>query len=206
MPASNQDPRLQLVPASGRSRTWLWLLGAGLPVALSVVVPLLGRSVSPAGLFSAHWEQRLWAGVMLPHVLLAPMLVAAIALVACVLLDRLLRRQRVQLDDVTLDITSTFYRRRVPLAQLQLAQARVLSLGEHPELRPWLKVNGYALPGFRSGWYRTRGFKKVFVASAGGDRLLWLPVRDAPALLLQPLQPQQLLERLRTLASPHGAR
>jgi hypothetical protein len=58
-----------------------------------------------------------------------------------------------------------------------------------------------ALPGFRSGWFRSRTFKKLFVATAGGKRLLWLPTSRGHALLLQVRQPQVLLERLRELAA-----
>ena len=41
---SSDEPRLQLEPASSRSRLWLWLLGAVLPIALSIVFSLLARS------------------------------------------------------------------------------------------------------------------------------------------------------------------
>jgi hypothetical protein len=103
-------------------------------------------------------------------------------------------------------VVTTFYRQRLALSQLQLDRARVIELGEHPELRPWLKSNGFALPGFRSGWFRTRGFKKLFLATAGGGRLLWLPTTRGDALLLQPQRPEALLERLREMARPPSAR
>ena len=38
-----------------------------------------------------------------------------------------------------------------------------------------LKSNGYALPGFRSGWFRLRNWQKAFVATSDGERVLWLP-------------------------------
>jgi hypothetical protein len=82
-----------------------------------------------------------------------------------------------------------------------LDAAREGAIDEHPELKPMLKSNGMALPGFRSGWFRSRAFKKLFVATAGGERLLWLPTRRGFALLLQPRQPQALLDRLHELAA-----
>jgi hypothetical protein len=202
-----EEPRLQLVPASGRSRLWLWLLGMVLPVALSVAASLIAKpATSTADLFASDWRTRLSAGFNLPDQLLGPLFVAGVTLAICLLLDRMLRRQRLRLDRNRLEVLTTFYRQRLALSQLQLDRARVIELGEHPELRPWLKSNGFALPGFRSGWFRTRGFKKLFLATAGGQRLLWLPTTRGDALLLQPQRPQALLERLREMARPPSAR
>jgi hypothetical protein len=201
------DPRLQLVPASGRSRLWLWVLGAVLPVALSVAASLIAMpATSTPDLFASDWRTRLLAGFNLPDQLLGPLFVAGVTLAICLLLDRMLRRQRLRLDGDGLEVVTTFYRQRLALSQLQLDRARVIELGEHPELRPWLKSNGFALPGFRSGWFRTRGLKKLFLATAGGQRLLWLPTTRGDALLLQPQRPQALLERLREMARPPSAR
>ena len=199
---SNDDPRLQLEPASGRSRLWLWLLGAALPIALGAAVSLLARpGQSTDDLLAGDWRVRLWAGFTLPDYLLGPLLVAAIALIVCVALDRLMRRQRLRLDGTGLDIVTTLYHQRLSLSDLQLDIARVVAIDERPELKPLLKTNGVALPGFRSGWFRSRSFGKLFVATAGGERLLWLPTTRGHALLLQPRQPQRLLERLRELAA-----
>jgi len=200
--AAGIDPRLQLEPASSRSRMWLWLLGTVLPIGLSIVISLLATpDTSTAGLFAGDWRVRLWAGFSLPDRLLGPLLLAMVALAVCLLLDRLMRRHRLQLDAGALEVVTTFHRNRVALADLDLAAARVVAIDEHPQLMPMLKSNGMALPGFRSGWFRTRGFKKVFVATAGGKRLLWLPTRRGYGLLLQPRQPQALLDRLRELAA-----
>ena len=86
-------------------------------------------------------------------------------------------------------------------ADIDLDSARMLRLDEHPELKPLLKSNGYALPGFRSGWFRLRNWQKAFVATSDGDRVLWLPTRRGFGLLLQPREPRRLLQRLRELAS-----
>jgi len=197
-PASSPDPRLQLEPASGRSRLWLVLLTVVLPVSLSLLLPLLAGGDNPAtrfiddSLVASRWLGR-WIG---------PLLVAAITVVAWRVLDRLMHRHRLQVDDKGLAIATTFYRRQLALSDLQLDTARVVDLDEHPELKPMIKSNGMALPGFRSGWFRSRGFKKLFVASAGATRLLWLPTRKGYDLLLQPRQPQALLDRLREMAAP----
>lgn len=198
---SIDDPRLQLEPASGRSRLWLWLLGAALPSALAGLFALLDPGASVDRLVADDWRMRLWAGFPLPDRLLVPLLVAAVAVAVCALLDRLLRRHRLRVDASGLEIVTTLYRRKLALSDLQLDAARVVAIDERPELKPLLKTNGMALPGFASGWFRSRAFKKLFVATAGGDRLLWLPTRRGFALLLQPRQPQALLDRLRALAA-----
>jgi hypothetical protein len=194
---STNDPRLQLEPASGRSRLWLLLLTVVLPVSLSLLLPLLAGGDHAAARFiddslvASRWLGR-WIG---------PLLVAAITGMAWCVLDRLMHRHRLQLDGQGLAIVTTFYHQHFALLDLQLDTAKVIDLDEYPELKPMIKSNGMALPGFRSGWFRSRAFKKLFVATAGATRLLWLPTRKGHDLLLQPRQPQVLLDRLREMAA-----
>lgn len=191
------DPRLQLEPVSGRGRLWLLLLTVVLPVSLSLVLPLLGGGdnatarLIDGSLAASRWLDQLFG----------PLLVAAIASLVWFALDRLTRRHRLQLNATGLEVLTTFYRQKLALSELQLEAARVISIDEHPELKPMLKSNGMALPGFRSGWFRSRNFKKLFVATAGGEQLLWLPTSRGHSLLLQPRQPRALLQRLRELAA-----
>jgi hypothetical protein len=123
--------------------------------------------------------------------------VGAITGLIAALLMLALRRHRLTLTGDVLDIATTFYRKRLLLSDLRLDEARVLDLDEHPKLKPLLKTNGYSLPGFRSGWFRLRGLQRAFVAIADGQRVLWIPTRAGYGLLLQPRQPQALLDRLR---------
>ena len=116
-------------------------------------------------------------------------------------IDRMLRRHRIALGAQGIEITTTFYRQSLALAELQLAQARVVDLDEHTELKPSWKTNGTALPGFKSGWFRMRNRHKAFVAMTTGPRVLWLPTSKGHDLLLQPRQPQALLDRLREMAA-----
>lgn len=188
---SNDDPRLQLEPASGRSRLWLLLLTVAVPVLLAAMASLLpGRGPAPY-----------WLPGLLPPWLAVPLFVLVLAAAIWFALDRLMQRHRLRLDTGMLEIVTTLYRLRLPLSDLQIDAARVVAIDERPELKPMLKSNGMALPGFRSGWFRSRTFKKLFVATAGGKRLLWLPTSRGHALLLQVRQPHVLLERLRELAA-----
>lgn len=190
---SGIDPRLQLEPVSSRSRLWLLSLTVALPVLLSIVLPLLAGRDDAVSRFIDD-------SLLLTRIL-GPLLVTVVTVLIWVVLDRAMQRHRLQLDADGIEVVTTFYRNRIALSQLQLDAARVLDLGEHPELKPWLRTKGMSLPGFNSGWFRTRGWKKLFIATADGERLLWLPTTRGHALLLQPRQPQALLDCLRDMAT-----
>ena len=186
---SDHDPALQLVPASGRSRACLFALTVGLPVLATMLGVAIGRV--PAG---ASW----WGiGNRGGDALIAMLVVALVTGAIAVFLDRMLKRHRLLLDAGGIEVATTFYRQRIALADLRIDAARLVRLEEHPDLKPLLKSNGYALPGFRSGWFRLRNWQKAFVATSDGDRVLWLPTSRGFGLLLQPRDPQRLLDRLR---------
>ena len=189
----DDDRGLQLVPAGSRSRAWLFALTIGLPVLATMLGVAMGRV--PTG-------EVIWGiGNRGADALIAMLVVAAITGVIALFLDRMLKRHRLQLDGSGLEVATTFYKQRIAFADLKLDAARVVRPDEHPELKPLLKSNGYALPGFRSGWFRLRNWRKAFVATSDGERVLWLPTSRGFELLLQPRDPQRLLERLRELAS-----
>jgi len=91
--------------------------------------------------------------------------------------------------------------RVVGICELYIDRARVVDLAERTGLKPLFKTNGPSLPGFHSGWFRLRNRSCAFVAIAGGSRVLWLPTTRGYDLLLQPRQPQALLQHLRELAA-----
>ena len=177
------DAALQLVLASGRSRAWLFALTVGLPVLATMTGVAVGRIPG----------EKAWVALLV---------VVAVMSAISAFLWRMLGRHRLRLDDTGIDIATTFYRQRIALPDLRVDAARIVRLDEHPDLRPLLKSNGYALPGFRSGWFRLRNWQKAFVATADGERVLWLPTSRGFGLLLQPRDPQRLLDRLRELATP----
>ena len=191
--AAGVDANLQLRPVSARSRTWFAMLAFVLPVALSLLLPLFDDRSTGA----ARWiHDTLWASRALEQ-WLGPVLVATVAGTIWLVNDRLLLRHGLRIEDGGIDIRTTLYRRRLPWAELDLAAARVIDIDEHPENKPLFKSNGVSIPGFRSGWFRSRAFARLFVATAGGSRLLWLPTTLGYTLLLEPGSPAALLERLR---------
>ena len=106
------------------------------------------------------------------------------------------RRRRIELSEHELIIAATIYTRKLPRSQIKLAEARILNLQEHPELKPLLKTNGYAIPGFQAGYFRSRKWKKMFCLITN-PRVLLLPLTDSEQVIaISPERPQQLLEAL----------
>ncbi len=193
---TSTDPRVQLLPAGAKPRIWMFVLGVLLPctAAGGALLAELQRSAAAGVPAAAH-------GALLP-VLLLPVVTLAIWFGSTLLM----RRHRLQLDAGGLEVVTSFYRTRVGLDALRLDQARVADLGERTELKPVLRSNGFSVPGFKSGWYRLRNGRRTFVAGVGERRWLWLPTTGAHDLLLQPGDPQRLLQQLRELAQapPHA--
>lgn len=190
------DPRMQLLPAGAKPRIWMFVLGVLLPCTVA------------GGALLAELQRGAAAGVAAGgQATVLPVLLLPVATLAIWFgLTRLMRRHRLQLHAGGLEVVTTFYRTRVGLDALRLDQARVADLGERTELKPLLRSNGFSVPGFRSGWYRLRNGRRTFVAGVGERRWLWLPTTGKHDLLLQPRDPQRLLERLRELAPSQGRR
>ncbi|PTS79088.1 hypothetical protein DBR33_09350 [Stenotrophomonas sp. HMWF022] len=110
-------------------------------------------------------------------------------------------RRRVELADDVLDVRSTLYRRRTPVADLLLDQAEVVDLGRDRRYGIRFKTNGYSMPGFYSGHFRLQGGGKGFALVTDRARTLVIPVRGGSTLLLSLERPQALLEALRKVAA-----
>jgi len=189
-PVAADDPRLRLEPATPRAYAAMAVLIIVVPFVLELVVSPIGRGLPVAGLAG----RALGAAIML-----------AVTGAFYAALAGLMRRHRVRVDAAGIEITTTFYRRRLGWADLRLEGARVIPIDERPELKPALKSNGFAVPGFRSGWFRSRGLKRLFVATAGGKKLLWLPTTLGYDVLLQPRNPAALLEAIQAAAAAAAA-
>ena len=176
-------PRFELAAIGTRAAAITLLLLAVLPPSLMLAIGLLA-GVPPATIAT---EAAVSAGV------------AALVGLAVVLGSRY---RRIRLDDAGLSVRAALYRRTVPLAALDLAQARVIDREEHPELAPRFKRNGIGIPGiYRSGHFTLRNRQRAFVVVASGRWRLWLPARQAPGLLLEVDDPRGLLAALRDRAA-----
>lgn len=179
---------LEAPPPSAR----IWLF------ALAVVLPGLGLLAA----FIWQGGPRLWWPGTGHHLLDQAIAVTVPVLVLFAIWSVTtiaLKRHRLEIRGGTLDVIAGWHRDRLAAGDLQLEQARIGTLDEHPEWKPWLKSRGMALPGFRGGWFRTRGFQRVFACITDGERVLWIPTARKHAVLLQARQPQALLEHLRRM-------
>lgn len=192
-PANNiPNIELPLRQASSAAEKFLIAMCVGLPLLATAVVVALRLS---SGALPPEW--------------LEPFGATRIAVIATLLgtiplawfLRRAMRRQHARIESGMLVLHTSFYRQHIALGELDLAAARVLSLDEHREWRPLLKTNGFALPGFHSGHFRLRNFKKAFCALAGNGRVVLIPRRNRSVLLLAFRQPEQALEQLQQAAS-----
>jgi len=135
----------------------------------------------------------------------APAWLAAVALLLAGLWLSM-RRRRILVEDGVLTVAATLYTYAIPLADLDLEQARILGLEEHTQFRPARGLNRFGTPGLRAGYYILRNGRRAFCLLTSADRVLVLPQRDGRVMLLTPQAPDAMLEHLRALAAPRPAR
>lgn len=192
MNALRGKPREYAVTAPAHDPRWMILVVLALPEAIAFVAILFAlRShvqvvpvLQPVRDFNARFSVPL----------------AAVFAVVTALLWWAVQRRRVVFADGILDVTATLYRRKLDPAAFDLDQARIVDLDEHTQWRPFIKSNGVGLPGLRAGWYRSRGFARLFCLLTAQERVLVLPERKGGATLLSLERPQQLLDALRDAA------
>ena len=174
------DRRLALSPPGKSPLVFALALGVVLPVAIAVFAVLQVReeAMSPA-----------------------MMLVVQGAVAASVLLLLLpMWRREASFDGRRLRVKATFYTREAPLSDFDLAAARVVDLREHTGLRPLLKTNGFALPGFQAGHFRLRDRRKAFCMVTDPSRVLVLPHADGRVWMLSLEHPKAVLDIFRRAA------
>lgn len=173
-----QDRDFPVEAANPWSLLWIWI-----PLIAAILVIVCSR------------EQATWLGnIAASGFLLLLLLVLGAAL------SWLYGRRHIGLQGRELQITATLYRKRVPVDALDLANARIVDLAEHTDLRPLFKTNGFGMPGFAAGHFRLRDMRKAFCLLTDRSRVLVLPLRDGTLLLLTPEKPQVLLQQLQELA------
>ncbi|WP_052107907.1 hypothetical protein [Aerolutibacter daejeonensis] len=113
-------------------------------------------------------------------------------------------RRSVALEAGVLVIKAGLNTRRVPAMAIELERARIIDLDARRELLPGRMTLGASLPGYQTGWFRTRQWGKGFYLLTERHRVLWLPERDGPHLLLSLQEPQALLAALNALVPRHA--
>ena len=153
------------------------------PLLVGLVLPLV---ILIAMAFAAHGFPD-WLRVA-PALLLMPAVAGLLALS--------MHGRRIRLSDNGLTLRRLPWPRPIALSTLDLGQARIVNLDEHPELRPVFKIAGSRLPGFCSGLFRLRDRRRATVLLTDVRRTLVLPLRDGSVVLLSPQRPDALLQAL----------
>jgi hypothetical protein len=89
-----------------------------------------------------------------------------------------------------------FYQHERPLGEFDLARARAGSLDAIPEARLGVRSNGISLPGYAAGRFTGQG-GQVFALLTDRGRVVYLPARTGPSLLISVEQPERFLAALR---------
>lgn len=194
--APARNAAFELVMPDGRARGILFAICVVVPMLITMVALVLARAPHPS------LEGAPDASAMFPVMPIAWVLLVVVS--TWVMIDRLMQRHRLRLDRSRIDIVTSFYRRSLALDELRVKEARVVDLDEHTGLRPGMKTNAMATPGFRSGWFRLRNRERAFVAMASGPRVLWIPTSAGFGLMLEVAQPQALLAWLRDATDSSG--
>jgi hypothetical protein len=175
------DRRLALTPLGKAPVLFAVGFGAVLPLVIAAVVILQVRSEA-----------------LSPAFMLLVQGIVAVSVLAVVLP---LWRREASFDGRRLRVKATYYTREAPLGEFDLAAARVVDTREHTELKPWLKTNGFALPGFQAGHFRLRDRRKAFCLVTDPAKVLALPHADGRVWLLSLEHPQAVLDILRRAAA-----
>ncbi|MGH8054040.1 MAG: PH domain-containing protein [Stenotrophomonas sp.] len=183
MKTANPSPYPKPIKIAASSAITLWWLWGPL---------LLITSIDPL--------TRLFAGKPIVEPTLTSLASVLTLPLVGIALTLLYRRRGITLTPQQLEVVSTFYRKQIPLNNLRLDRARVVNFDEYPEFKPGAKSNGFQLPGFRSGHFRTAEGGKGFCLITDNHRVLILPLRDGSVVMVSPDKPRALLDALNQLA------
>ena len=98
-----------------------------------------------------------------------------------------------------------FYEQARPVADFDLARARAGNLASIPEARLGVRSDGISLPGYAAGQFAGQG-ETVFALLTDRSRVVYLPARTGPSLLISVEQPERFLMTLRAGLEPETER
>ena len=123
------------------------------------------------------------------HILLAIFLVT-LPITVAILYQ--LRSVSISLDSEQLTLGGGMYKTSVPVDTIHLDSIS----NDPPKGIMRLRTNGIGLPGFKLGWFRSTGGRKVFVLATGND-LLYLPTSGPYDIVLSTPQRAKLVSLLK---------
>lgn len=89
-----------------------------------------------------------------------------------------------------------FYQHDRPLTDFDLARARVGSYDTIEEARLGLRRNGIGLPGYAAGRFSGPGKSTIFALLTDRGRVVFLPAKQGPSLLISVTEPEAFLAAL----------
>jgi hypothetical protein len=102
--------------------------------------------------------------------------------------------------DHAIELQIPFYGRTIPISNVNLAHARVLSLEESADIGAVSRTNGIGLPGYKAGWFELASGGKALLAVMQG-RVLFIPTNEGYSVWLTVAEPEVALEQLRLAGS-----
>jgi hypothetical protein len=92
-----------------------------------------------------------------------------------------------------------FYEQARPLGDFDLARARAGTLASIPQARLGVRSDGISLPGYAAGRFAGQS-GAVFALLTDRSRVVYLPAKNGPSLLISVERPEEFLAALRAKA------
>ena len=113
------------------------------------------------------------------------------------------RNIRYQISSSGLRVAGDLYGRLVPAASIQAAAMRPVDFALEPQLQSRWRVNGIAIPGYKSGWFKLTNGEWGLLFITDPQRVALVPTSAGYSVLLSVADPQQFVAALRAaLAQP----
>ncbi len=103
----------------------------------------------------------------------------------------------IALRDGALVVRASFYGRTIPLAEVDVAGATRLDLGQKGPKSLRRRTNGIGMPGLAAGWYRLADGEKALVFVTDKHKAVYVPTRRGFAVVISPADPDGFLHALR---------
>ena len=94
-----------------------------------------------------------------------------------------------------------FFQEERPISEFDLAQARAGTYGSMAEARLGVRSTGIRLPGYVAGRFARQGGGAMFALLTDRSRVVYLPARSGPSLLISVEEPERFLATLRRVGS-----
>ena len=107
------------------------------------------------------------------------------------------RNTVVTVSNAYIKIDGGFYGKNIPIATLQIEDAKIVNLLDEKEYDLKMKAFGVGISGYYSGWYNLNNGEKGFVNITKKRSVLYLPTTNEYTLLLSLKNTQDFIRRIR---------